>query len=332
MSQPAPPNAANVAVLAGGDSPEAGVSRSSAAGVAKALESCGHSVASIELDAELVARLQALAPDVVFPMLHGPPGEDGTVQGLLTMLGLPFVGSDVLGCAVATDKHVAKALFRAEGLPVAEDLLIAPGSDPAGAAERIREELGSRVVVKPLRQGSALGLTPLPNGGDLTAPLREALAYGDGVLVERYVMGREITVAVLDEHGEEATALPVIEIAVADGEWYDYRNRYTPGRSEHRRPALSEDDLARLQSLALRAHRCLGLRDFSRTDFIVGEEVCVLEVNALPGMTPTSLYPDACRQAGIEFDELADRLARSAMRRGADAPPPAARGGAAPSR
>ena len=322
MSRAAPHSAANIAVLAGGDSPEADVSRSSAAGVAAALEGRGHSVTTVELDAELVPRLQALAPDVVFPMLHGPPGEDGTVQGLLTMLGLPFVGSDVLGCAVATDKHVAKALFRAEGLPLAQDILIPPGSDPADAAKRVGEELGSRVVVKPLRQGSALGLTPLPNGGDLTAPLEEALAYGDGVLVERYVMGREITVGVLDEHGEhgekEAQALPVIEIAVADGEWYDYRNRYTPGRSEHRRPALPEDRLAELQSLALRAHRCLGLRDFSRTDFIVGEEVCLLEVNALPGMTPTSLYPDACRQAGIEFDELADRLVASAMRRGAD--------------
>ena len=315
-------------MLAGGSSAEAEVSQSSAAGVATALRERGHRVDVVEVDDGLIDKLRALAPDVVFPMLHGPPGEDGTVQGLLAMLGLPFVGGGVLGCAVAMDKHVAKALFRAEGLTVADDILIAAGSDPAEAADRVHARLGSRVVVKPLRQGSALGLTPLPNGGDLVAPLREALAFGDGVLVERYVLGKEITVGVLDEHGSEAVALPVIEIAVAEGEWYDYRNRYTPGRSEHRVPNLAPAELEALQRMALRAHRCLGLRDLSRADFVVGDapaggrtprmEAVLLEVNALPGMTPTSLYPDACRSLGLDFGELAERLAESALRRGPD--------------
>ena len=305
-----------VAVLAGGSSPEADVSRSSAAGVAAALQARGHQADIVDVDGHLVDRLRALEPDVVFPMLHGPPGEDGTVQGLLAMLGLPFVGSGVQGCAVAMDKHVAKALFRAEGLPVADDLLIAAGSDPAEAAAHVEARLGASVVIKPLRQGSALGLTPLPNGGDLIAPLREALAFGDGVLVERYVLGKEITVGVLDVYGGQARALPVIEIAVAKGEWYDYRNRYTPGRSEHRAPSLPPRQLDELQQLALRAHRCLGLRDLSRADFIVGDETVVLEVNTLPGMTPTSLYPDACRQLGIDFGQLTERLAQGALRRG----------------
>ena len=307
-----------VAVLAGGDSAEAEISRSSANGVARALGERGHDATPIELDAALVDNLRAFAPDVVFPMLHGPPGEDGTVQGLLAMLELPFVGSGVQGCAVAMDKHVAKALFRAEGLPVADDLLVTAGSDAEAAAAEVRAELGSRVVVKPLCQGSALGLTPLPNGGDLTTPLREALAFGDGVLVERYAMGREITVGVLDEHDRQALALPVIEIAVGAGEWYDFRNRYTPGASEHLVPApLPAEQTERLQDYALRAHRALGLRDLSRADFILGDggEMLLLEVNALPGMTPTSLYPDACRAIGIEFDELAERLAESALRR-----------------
>ena len=316
-----------VAVLAGGASAEAEVSQSSAAGVAAALKERGHPADVVDVDGRLVDSLRALAPDVVFPMLHGPPGEDGTVQGLLAMLGLPFVGSGVQGCAVAMDKHVAKALFRAEGLAVADDLLIPAGSDPAEAADRIHARLGSRVVVKPLRQGSALGLTPLPNGGDLVAPLREALAFGDGVLVERYVLGKEITVGVLDEHGADALALPVIEITVAQGEWYDYRNRYTPGRSEHRAPNLAQTQLETLQQLALRAHRCLGLRDLSRADFVVGDayegsssgmNAVLLEVNALPGMTPTSLYPDAGRMLGVDFGELAERLAESALRRGPD--------------
>ena len=307
-----------VAVLAGGASAEAEVSRSSAAGVAEALTTRGHDVVTTEADAGLVDALRAFGPDVVFPMLHGPPGEDGTVQGLLAMLGLPFVGSDVRGCALAMDKHVAKALFRAESLPVADDVLVAPGAHPETAARMVVAALGERVVVKPLRQGSALGLTPLPDGGDLVAPLRQALAFGDGALVERFENGREITVGVLDEHGATPVPLPVIEIVVAAGEWYDYDNRYTPGKSEHVTPDLPAGRLRTLQQHALRAHRCLGLRDFSRADFVVGERIQLLEVNTLPGMTPTSLYPDACRMMGMDFSELADRLVRSARRRGAE--------------
>ncbi len=307
-----------VAVLAGGDGAEAAVSRSSAAGIAEALEGRGHEVSVVELDAALVDALRDSPPDVVLPMLHGPPGEDGTVQGLLTMLELPFVGSGVLGSAVAMDKHVAKALFRQAGLPVADDVLIEAGAEAEAAARAVAVELGDRVVVKPLRQGSALGVTPLPDGGDLIAPLREALAFGDGVLVERFHAGREITVGVLDEHGAQPLALPVIEIVVAAEEWYDYTNRYTPGRSEHVIPApLPNGQLQELERLAVRAHQCLGLRDLSRADFIVGDDgIWILEVNALPGMTPTSLYPDACRAIGIDFGELAERLAESALRRG----------------
>ncbi len=309
-----------VAVLAGGNSAEATVSRSSAAGVARALDSRGHDVTVVEVDGRLITTLGDLAPDVVFPVLHGPPGEDGTIQGLLTMLGLPFVGSDVRGCAVAMDKHVAKALFRAVELPVADDLFIEAGTSVTVAESRTLAVFGSAhpgVVVKPLRQGSALGVTPVPAGEPLVTPLQEALAFGDGVLVERYVAGREMTVGVLDEHGREPVSLPVIEIAVAAGEWYDFVNRYTPGKSEHIVPPdLPDSTLQALQDMALRAHRCLGLRDLSRADFVVGDDVCLLEVNNLPGMTPTSLYPDACAALGIDFGELADRLVQSALRRG----------------
>ena len=308
-----------IAVLAGGASAEAAISRSSAAGVVAALAARGHDVTTVELDAAVVDRLRAVAPDVVFPMLHGPPGEDGTVQGLLTMLDLPFVGSDVHGCAVAMDKHVSKALFRAAGLPVIDDMLIDAGTAPDLAAAEVAERFGDQVAIKPLRQGSALGVTPLPHGGDLQAPLREALAFGDGVLVERFASGREITVGVLDEHGRTPVALPVIEIVVGTGQWYDFENRYAPGASEHIIPArLPKPTLGRLQDLALRAHRSLGLRDLSRADFVVGDDCWLLEVNALPGMTPTSLYPDACRAVGIDFGELSERLASSALRRGRD--------------
>ena len=310
--------ALRIAVLAGGNSAEAEVSRSSAGGIAAALRAGGHEVAVIELDRELVNALRAFAPDVVFPMLHGPPGEDGTVQGLLAMLGLPFVGSGVQGSAAAMDKYLAKALFRAEGLNVAGDVLVAPGASAEAAAEAATDKLGERAVVKPRRQGSALGVTLLPDGGDLVEPLREALEFGSGALVERYQVGREATVAVLDEHGRPPIALPVIEITVASGEWYDYDNRYTPGKSEHIVPAeFPQDCLDELADAALRAHRCLGLRDLSRADFVVGDDgIYLLEVNALPGMTATSLYPDACRAVGIDFAELAERLVLSALRRG----------------
>ena len=311
------PTALRIAVLAGGNSAEAEVSRSSAGGIAQALRRSSHEVAVIEIDRELVSALRAFAPDVVFPMLHGPPGEDGTVQGLLAMLGLPFVGSGVQGCAAAMDKYVAKALFRAEGLKVVEDVLIAPGASADAAAELVHDKLGERVVVKPRRQGSALGVTLLPEGGDVVGPLREALEFGGGALVERFVTGREATVGVLDEHGRDPVALPVIEITVASGEWYDYDNRYTPGKSQHIVPAdFPQTCHDRMADIALRAHRCLGLRDLSRADFVVGEDIHLLEVNALPGMTATSLYPDACRAVDVEFAELAERLTLSALRRG----------------
>jgi D-alanine-D-alanine ligase len=303
----------------GGTSAEAGVSRSSAAGVAQALAASGHEVSLIELDHGVARALLDLAPDVVFPVLHGPPGEDGTVQGFLEILGMPYVGSGVSGSALAMDKHLAKFMFRAAGLPVADDYLVAPGSDAAAAATAVRRALGDRVVVKPLRQGSAIGVTRLPNGGDTAPAIAAALAFGHGVLVERFVPGREITVGVLDLHGSSARALPVIEIRTAADEWYDFTNRYAAGRSQHVMPPdLPDGVLARLQEIALGAHRSLGLRDLSRADFLVTDlnEIVLLEVNSLPGMTPTSLYPEGASAIGYPFAALTDALIRSALARG----------------
>ena len=315
MSQPS----FNVAVLMGGPSAEATVSRASAAEVSKGLVAAGHRSTTIELDRHCAARLLELAPDVVFPALHGPPGEDGTVQGFLEMLGLPYVGSGVHGSAVAMDKSLAKVAFRRAHLPVAEELVVEPGQCIAEAAQRINQTMGSRVVIKPLRQGSALGITRLPNGGDLQEPLREALRFGHGVLVEPYVLGREITVGVLDLHGQEPLVLPVIEIRTAADEWYDFTNRYTVGKSQHIiPPALPQPVLHELQQIALRAHRALGLRDLSRADFLVTDShgIVLLEVNTLPGMTPTSLFPDGAAAVDIGFPSLMDKLVRSAVARG----------------
>ena len=308
-----------VAVLAGGNSAEAEVSRSSATQVAAALESRSFEVQMIELDGGCVDTLRAFAPGVVFPVLHGPPGEDGTVQGMLSMLGYPYVGSDVRGAAAAMDKHIAKAVFRDAGLPLAEDLTLPPGTDAAIGAELVRRRLPGAVAIKPRSQGSALGVAFVSVGGDVEDALQTALSYGDGVVVERFIAGREITVGVLDLHGERSRALPVIEVVVNAGEWYDYTNRYTPGRSRHIVPAEVDDEVASaLKGVATAAHSALCLRDFSRADFILADDgdFVLLEVNAIPGMTPTSLYPDACRAVGIDFATLVTRLVESAARRG----------------
>jgi D-alanine-D-alanine ligase len=307
-----------IAILMGGPSAEAEVSRTSAREVASALDRAGHTTELVELDGQCAGTLLAMQPDVVFPALHGPPGEDGTVQGFLEILGLPYVGSDVHGSAAAMDKSLAKAVFRRAGLPVAEDLVFPPATDPASARRDILERFGDRVVIKPLSQGSAIGVTPVANGGDLTKPLRDAFAHRDGVLVEPYVMGREITVGVLDLEGEPAQPLPVIEIRTRAEEWYDYTNRYAADGSEHIIPAPLGDELnGSLQQIALDAHEALALRDLSRADFIVTDtaEIVLLEVNTMPGMTPTSLYPDGARAIGIDFETLTDRLVRSALRR-----------------
>lgn len=309
----------NVAVLMGGPSAEAAVSRMSAQEVATALTSAGHQASLVDLDEHCAAELMAMRPDVVFPALHGPPGEDGTVQGFLELLGLPCVGSGVHGSAIAMDKSLAKACFKRAGLPVAEEIVVDPDSDLDAAAARVVQTMGQRVVVKPLRQGSALGTTRLANGGDMTSALRAALRFGHGALIEPYVLGREITVGVLDLHGEAPLATPVIEIRTASDQWYNYENRYTPGQSEHVIPApLPKPLLANLQDIALRAHRVLGLRDLSRADFLVTDSggIVLLEVNTLPGMTPTSLFPDGAAAMGLDFPALTDALVRSALARG----------------
>jgi D-alanine-D-alanine ligase len=309
-----------IAVLCGGSSAEAAVSRSSAGEVARALAERYGSVELVELDRHLAPRLLDLAPDVVFPVLHGPPGEDGTVQGLLEIMGLPYVGSGVRASAAAMDKGIAKCLFRRIGLPVCDELVFSRPVSIDAACDQTLSRFGDRVVVKPTSQGSGIGTTPVMNGGDLREPFARAFARDHSVLVEPFILGREVTVGVLDLHGEEPRALPPIEVTTPEGTWYDYEHRYTPGASEHIIPArLGADVLQRLESIAVAAHAVLECRDLSRADFIVTDtdDIRLLEVNTIPGMTPTSLYPDGARAIGIQFGELVDRLVRSALARAA---------------
>ena len=307
-----------VAVLRGGYSREAEVSATSAREVAAGLAAAGHAVEIIDLGTDMTRRLLAFAPDVVFPALHGAPGEDGTVQGYLEMLELPYVGAGVHGSSAAMDKSLAKAVFTRAGLPVSPDLVVTADADIDAAAASVLARLGPRVAIKPLAQGSALGVQLLPNGGDIVAALQRCRAVGGDVLVEPYVMGREMTVGVLDLFGSAIRSLPVIEIRTASDEWYDFTNRYTAGKSEHILPApLSPQASARMATIAITAHRALGLKELSRADLIVtdNEEICLLEVNTLPGMTPTSLYPDGARAIGYDFPTLMDALVNSAIQR-----------------
>lgn len=260
-------------------------------------------------------------PDVVFIALHGKGGEDGTIQGMLEMLGLPYTGSGVLASALAMDKAMTKRLFRSAGIPVIEDLLVRRGQplDPVALTSGVCRLLGGfPVFVKPNAEGSTFGCTLVASSAELPAAVETALKYDHMALIERYVRGTEITVGVLGNTGdsEGLEALPVIEI-VPKAAYYDYESKYAEGGSEHIIPArLSEALLRRAQETALRCHELLGCRGMSRTDMIVaGQELYVLEVNTIPGMTPTSLLPQAAAHAGIPFAQLLDRLIESALRR-----------------
>jgi D-alanine-D-alanine ligase len=259
----------------------------------------------LELDTNIDQALRDGGVDIVFPVLHGPPGEDGTFQGFLEILGLPYVGSAVHASACAMDKILAKHLFRDAGLPVARDTIIQRGVSASLAAKQIWETFGPQVVVKPSRQGSALGVRFPQELSELGAALEEAFSYDERVLVEERVKGKEITVGILERNGVET--LPVLEVRTPAGSWYDFEHRYTPGLSEHIIPApLPAAQYEQTQELARHAHTTLGCRDLSRVDFVVPEngEPVILEVNTLPGMTPTSLYPDAAKASGLPFEAL----------------------------
>ena len=304
-----------VAVLKGGRSLERGVSLKSGARVEDALERLGHEVHGIDVGHDLVARLRALSPDAAFVALHGRDGEDGTVQELLEILDIPYTGSGIGACMRCTDKVMAKHVFTAEGIPTPDFFAFSEAAfKELGAAEAlgaIGERLGFPIVVKPADQGSALGIKFAAAAGDVPAALVAAFSYSDRVLLERHVHGRDLAVSVLD--GE---ALPVVEAVPRDEDFYDFEARYEIGRTEFVCPAQLGDALTqRAQELALRAHDTLGCSGFSRVDLMLGgdDELAVLEVNAIPGLTETSLLPQAAEAAGIGFDDLVGRVLEGAL-------------------
>jgi len=303
-----------LALLAGGTSGEREVSLAGAAGVERALDSARYEMRRYDPAIDL-ARLavEANEIDVAFILLHGPMGEDGTVQGFLDLLDIPYQGSGVLGSALAMDKHLAKTLYRLHGLPVAPWVLVEAGR-PVETVELCRQ-LRLPLVVKPVRQGSSLGMSLVRTEEELPSALARALAMDSRVLVEEFVRGREITVGVLGN--DELTALPLVEIIPGEQyEYFDYEAKYTQGASREICPApVAEEVARRARVYGQEAHRALCLRGYSRTDMILREngELVLLETNTIPGMTPTSLLPQAARAYGLEFGALLDRLIELAL-------------------
>jgi len=245
--------------------------------------------------------------DVAFIALHGRFGEDGTVQGMLELLGIPYVGSGVLASALAMDKIMARKVFERDGIPLPKAVVLGAQASNSGSAQEIERELGLPVVVKPNHQGSSIGLSIAGTHEELVDALNLAFQYDDELLIEQFIKGVEISCPVLGNR--KLQALPVIEIVPAGG-IYDYHAKYTPGATQEIVPArIPEKQYKQAQELAVACHNSLGCKGMSRTDMIVrGEELFVLETNTIPGMTPTSLLPRAAQAAGIEFPELLDRL------------------------
>ena len=319
-----------IAVLKGGRSLERNVSMKSGARVQDALERLGHDVVAIDVGHDLVRRLRAEAPDVAFVALHGRDGEDGTVQELLEVLGVPYTGSGVSACIRCADKVLAKHAFLDGGLPTPDFFAWSEAAfkelGAADALPAIEERLAFPLVVKPARQGSALGIKFARSAADVPGALVAAFSYDHKVLLERHVDGRDLAVSVLD--GE---ALPIVEavpVAVPGGPEergatprYDFEARYEIGRTDFVCPAeLGDEVTARAQELAVSAYRLLGCEGFARVDLMADRTtgaLQLLEVNPVPGLTGTSLLPQAADAAGIAFEAFVKRVLELALARSA---------------
>jgi D-alanine-D-alanine ligase len=300
-----------VAVLYGGRSTEREVSLRSGAGCAEALRSRGYEVVLVDVDLDVAARLRDARADVAFVSLHGRWGEDGSIQGLLESMGLPYTGSGVLASALGMDKVFSKLLFRDAGLKVIEYRTF-----PADRADRISVAdlpFGLPAVVKPSSEGSSVGVHIVKDAGALGAACADAARYKGDLVVERYVRGAEVNVAVLD-----GKALGAIEI-VPSNEFYDYEAKYTPGKTQYfYPPRLPEEHVRRTCEAAERAHAVLGCSGITRVDFIVAGDGApfILEVNTLPGMTATSLVPKIAAGNGLSYADLCERLLDGAALKG----------------
>jgi D-alanine-D-alanine ligase len=319
--------AKKVAVLKGGPSLERQVSLRSGAHAQEALMRLGHDVVGLDVGPELVPELRSLAPDAAFIALHGRDGEDGTVQALMEAIGVPYTGSGPAACARGTDKALAKYLMREAGIPTLDFHSLREESikqlGAAAAVADIERRLGFPLVVKPASQGSALGVKFARTSEQLPGAMVGAFSYDHKIVIERYAKGRDLAVSVLDEQGAEQgaapRALPVVEAVPREEDFYDYESRYQIGMTTFVCPAeLEAHTSARAQQLALETYALLGCHGVARIDLMLetdSGELWVLEANVVPGLTETSLLPQAADADGIGFDELIARVLASAWTR-----------------
>lgn len=302
-----------VGVLYGGTSAEREVSLSSGKGIVKALKENGHEVIGLDFHPERLTEVMELDVDIVFIGLHGKYGEDGRIQGLLDMLQIPYVGSGVLGSAVAMDKAKSKKVLKDSGIRLAKDLVLYKSDDN----HSVDLPFGFPVVVKPNSEGSTIGLTIAQNEEELNRGIEEAFRFDNTVILEEFISGTEVTVAVMGEKGN-VQSLPVVEI-VPKNAYYDYESKYAEGGSEHIVPArISQTYTEMIQHQSVIAHELLGCETYSRVDYIVpkdGTEPVFLEVNTLPGMTPTSLYPDAAKEVGYSYEQMIEHLIQLGLKK-----------------
>jgi D-alanine-D-alanine ligase len=310
-----------VAVLKGGRSLERQVSLKSGGRVEDALERLGHEVAAIDVGADLVDRLSDAAPEIAFIALHGRDGEDGTVQELLEVMGIPYTGSGVSACIRTADKVLAKHAMRDHEIPTPDFYAFNETAfkelGAAKALPAIEERLDFPIVVKPAGQGSALGIKFARTAADVPAALVAAFSYDRKVLLERYVTGRDLAVSIIEDNGAPRT-LPIVEAVPEQEDFYDFEARYEIGRTRFVCPAdLPAEAAERASEIALQVYALLGCSGFSRVDLMLEEdtgELYVLEANSIPGLTETSLLPQAADAAGIGFDKLIDRILKAARR------------------
>lgn len=306
-----------IGVLCGGRSAEREVSLRSGEAIYQALTAAGYSnVIKIDVQDDLVEQLKQHQIELAFLALHGKYGEDGTIQGLLELLNIPYTGSGVLASALAISKIATKKIFTLENIPTPAFTVVTKWEVQKKGLDQVVtkaiQEVGVPAVVKANTQGSTIGISFVHDESKMSEAIQDALQYDADVLIEEFITGIEVTASVLGN--AEPIALPLIEITSVTG-IYDYQAKYTPGMSDHIIPPRLPQNLQdRIKELAVQAFLALGCRGLGRIDFLVrGEEVFALEINTLPGMTATSLFPDAARFAGILFPELADRLVQLAL-------------------
>jgi D-alanine-D-alanine ligase len=299
-----------IGVLMGGLSSEREVSLESGRAVLDALKTKGYNAAAVDVGRDAAAKIAGAGIEAAFIALHGTFGEDGAIQGLLQIMGIPYTGSGILASAMGMDKIVSKKMFKAQGLLVGPYAVIT--SEDRGGVDAALKDIGLPAAVKPCAEGSSVGVSIVSNKKEMGPAVELAFKYGRAILVEKYIKGKEVQVGVLGER-----ALGAIEIVPKEA-FYNYKAKYEKGMSEHFFPARVPDETYRRTLVAgLAAHRCLGCTGYSRVDFIIDEQGLphILEVNTLPGMTATSLFPEIARGVGISFPDLVEKILRLALER-----------------